>query len=388
MSKIILLTTSNSHKAGGLYNSVRCLGLALFHKGVDLGMLSYDDEYSKEDLYAYADLPMAKYYISKYPLLKQLGFSKDINDVLNSQSPEIIHSQGIWMYNSYAAYYYKKTKKAKTIITPRGMLDPWAVKNSGWKKKLAGWLFENENLRYADCIHALNKSEYESIRKYGLKNPVAIIPNGITMPNDVVYNRGKEEKVLLFVGRIHPKKGISELLEAIHILKSKSPDLLNSWKVRIAGWDQLGHTEDLKKKCSELELNNRISFIGPVLGEEKKKEHLEADAFILPSFSEGLPMSVLEAWSYRLPVIMTDQCNLPEGFEKNAALRVTTEPNSIAEGLEKLIKMTNSERELIGDNGYNLVANEFTWDKIADQTIQLYDWLLHGGEKPKFVLLE
>lgn len=383
--KVALLTTSNSHKAGGLYNSVRCMGLALYHKGLDIKHFSFDDEFSKEDSYAYEDLPMDKYHRVNIPLASSLGYSRDLEATLDNFKPDIIHSQGIWMYNSCAACKYKKRHRAKTIITPRGMLDPWAINNSKWKKEVVGWLFENENLRSADCIHALNRSEYESIRDYGLKNPVAIIPNGITLPENISYNRKSDKNVLLFVGRIHPKKGISELLTAIYSIKNKYPELLERWSVRIAGWDQLGHTEELKKKCSNLGLDNCVSFIGPVLGEEKKKEHLEADAFILPSFSEGLPMSVLEAWSYRLPVIMTDQCNLPIGFENNSALRVTTEPNSIAEGLEKLFKMTNKERELIGENAYNLVAKEFTWDSIADKTIRLYQWLLEGGEKPNFV---
>lgn len=386
--KIALLTTNNSHKAGGLYNSVRCLGLALYHKGIDIEHFSFDDEFSDEDSYAYEDLPMVKYQVKHMPIIGPLAYSPNLSKLLSVHKPDIIHSQGIWMYSSYAACSYKKKYGVKTIITPRGMLDPWAVKNKRWKKQLAGLLFENDNLRCADCIHALNHSEYESIRKYGLKNPIAIIPNGITLHDEVAYNRGKEKKVLLFVGRIHPKKGISEMLDGVKILKDKSPEVLKSWTIRIAGWDQLGHTEELKNKCKELGLDICIEFIGPVLGEAKMSEHIQADAFILPSFSEGLPMSVLEAWSYELPIIMTDECNLPDGFDNNAAIRVTTKPDSIAEGLEKMFRMSDEERTLMGKNGLNLVKKNYTWDCIADKIIQLYKWLSEGGEKPSFVLLD
>lgn len=386
--KIALLTTVNSHKAGGLYNSVRNLGLSLFHKGVDLEFFSYDDEYSKNDLVAYENLPMIKYHRTKLPYLKELGYSRDLNRILEEHAPNIIHSQGIWMYNSYATHVYQKRKGAKTIITPRGMLDPWAIRTSRWKKKIVKILFENANLHDANCIQALNHSEYESIRKFGLRTPVAIIPNGINLPDNVVYDRGKEKKVALFVGRIHPKKGISELLDGLHIVKKRTPNVLNKWEVRIAGWDQLGHTDYLKRKCRELGLDYNVSFIGPILGDEKEREHLNADAFILPSFSEGLPMSVLEAWSYRLPVVMTDQCNLPDGFEKNAAIRITTEVESIAEGLQLLFTMSDEERNFVGGNGYNLVKYHYTWDGIADRTIQLYKWLLEGGDVPSFVKIE
>lgn len=386
--KIALLTTCNSHKAGGLYNSVRLLGLSLFHKNVNIELLSYDDEFSKEDISAYEDMPMVKYTCSSLPILRSLAYSKDLSHILRDCCPDIIHSQGIWMYNSKVALYGKRKLHTKTIITPRGMLDPWAIKNSHWKKIIAGRLFENENLKNADCIHALNYSEYESIRAYGLKNPVAIIPNGFNIPEKVEHDRNKEKKVLLFIGRIHPKKGIAELLDGLHIVKESNPELLDLWQVRIAGWDQLRHTDELKARCGEYGLNDVVTFIGPVLGKDKETELCKADAFVLTSFSEGLPMSVLEAWAYRLPVVMTDQCNLPDGFEDNAAIRVTTASQSIAEGLEQLFSMSDAERTAIGENGYELVKRDYTWDGIADKTIQLYQWLLKGGEKPEFVMVD
>lgn len=386
--KIVLLGARNSHLSGGLYNSVRCLGLALYHKGTDIKLFSFDDDYSKDDLYAYEDLPMVKYHRTNIPILRDFYYSRDLIGLLEQEHPDIIHSQAVWLYTSVATRHFEKNKKAKIIITPRGTLDPWALQTKRYKKVFAEFFFEKKNLRKADCIHVLNQSEYDSVRQYGLKNPVAIIPNGITLPKNVVYDRGKEKKVLLFVGRIHPKKGISELLDGLKIVKDQNPRFLQSWVVRIAGWNQQGHLEFLQGKCSRLGLDDYVSFIGPVLGEEKDKEHRKADAFVLSSYSEGLPMSVLEAWAYSLPVVMTDQCNLPEGFKNKAAIRVTTDPQSIAEGLVKLFEMSDGERIEIGNNGYNLVKREYTWDGIADKTLQLYHWLLNEEDKPGFVYLD
>ncbi len=386
--KIALLGARNSHLSGGLYNSVRCLGLALYHKGTDVKLFSFDDRYSKEDLYAYGELPIIKYHRTRIPILKQYYYSSDLIGLLENDAPDIIHSQAVWLYTSYATRHFERNNKAKIIITPRGTLDPWALKVSKIKKGIIKRLVENDNFKNADCFHALNVSEYKSIRAYGLTNPVAIIPNGINLPKNEDYDRNKVKKVLLFVGRINPKKGIAELLDALKIIKDDNPELMEKWVVRIAGWDQRGHLEYLKAKCIDLGLDKYVSFIGPVLGDEKAKEHLKADAFVLASYSEGLPMSVLEAWSYKLPVVMTDQCNLPDGFENNAAIRVTTDSNSIAEGLTRLFSMKDEERIMIGENGYNLVKREYTWDGIADKTIQLYKWLLNGGEKPAFVKLD
>ena len=386
--KIALLTTTNSRKAGGLFYSVRNLGLSLYHKGLDLKLFSFDDLFSEKDLYVYQDLPMVKYHHSDNPILRPFAYSKNLIQLLKDCSPDIIHSQGIWMYSSYAMYHYKKNHIVKTIITPRGMLDPWAVKNSRWKKKIVGHLYEYDNLRSADCVHALCKSEYESIRKFGLKNPVAIIPNGFNIPNNPVYDRDHEKKVLLYIGRIHPKKGIKELISAIAIVKKTNQELLSNWDIRIAGWDQNGHVQELIKLTKELGLEDNIQFIGPVYENAKERELCRANAFVLTSFSEGLPMSVLEAWAYKLPVLMTDFCNIPEGFDNGAAIRVDTKPESIAYGLVQLFSLKNSELESIGQNGFNLVSNKFTWSYIADQTIELYNWLLGNADKPDFVYID
>jgi poly(glycerol-phosphate) alpha-glucosyltransferase len=107
----------------------------------------------------------------------------------------------------------------------------------------------------------------------------------------------------------------------------------------------------------------------------------KANGFILPSLSEGLPVAVLEAWSCALPVIMTPQCNLPEGFEARAAIKVFPETNSITEGLKRFFLLTEQEQKAIGQRGMELVRNRFCWPEIAKQMISVYAWLL--GESPR-----
>ena len=288
---------------------------------------------------------------------------------------------------SIVTKYFKSTNRAKVVITPRGTLDSWALGNSHLKKKVARLLFENKNLELADCIHALNYSEYESIRNLGLTNPVAIIPNGINLPSNNVKRKGYK-KTLLFMGRIHPKKGLSELIDALKIMKQSYPLLLESWELKIAGWDEIGHEKYLQQKVLQYELDDYVEFIGPILGQKKEQVLENSDAFVLTSFSEGLPMSILEAWAYKLPVLMTDQCNLPDGFTNKAAIRVKTIPDNIANGLYKLFSMDDSQRNTMGQNGYNLVCKDYTWSKVADKTILLYRWLLEGGDTPEFVKLD
>ena len=128
-----------------------------------------------------------------------------------------------------------------------------------------------------------------------------------------------------------------------------------------------------------------VIFVGPAFGETKDALLRRASAFILPSFSEGLPMSVLEAWSYRLPVLMTEHCNLPEGFAADAALRIGTDVESIAEGMRLLLRSPVSDLRSLGDHGRQLVSERFTWPQVAAQMKEVYGWVLGGGEKPDCV---
>jgi poly(glycerol-phosphate) alpha-glucosyltransferase len=125
-----------------------------------------------------------------------------------------------------------------------------------------------------------------------------------------------------------------------------------------------------------------VIFTGPAFGDAKDALLRRADAFILPSFSEGLPMSVLEAWSYGLPVLMTEHCNIPEGFADNAAIRIGTDVESIAEGMRHLFRPPSSVLRSLGLNGRALVEERFTWPQVAAQMKEVYEWVLGGGAKP------
>ena len=384
--KTLLLTASGSRLAGGLYTTITSYSKAMLSLGIKPVVMSYTDDFWEEDKLTYGNVSTTNYRRMNIMVIKNLGFSTDIHHIVNKEHADIIHQQGIWMYYSYASLLYKKRNpRTVLIIEPHGMLDPWAVKNSAWKKKIVGWLYEYRNLRSADCIHALCQSEYESIRKFGLKNPVAIIPNGINLPQVTSFDRNGNRKTLLFIGRIHPKKGLKELLFGLSILKRNNSKFFDVWNVKIAGWSQIGHIDELKRIVQENHLEGYVEFVGELHGNEKEKLLCEANAFILPSFSEGLPMSILEAWAYQLPVLMTDYCNIPEGFSSNSAIRIEPSAENIASSLETLSSLSNDMLVNMGLNGYSLAKQKFCWEEIAKQTIQLYEYLLNGGEKPSFV---
>jgi poly(glycerol-phosphate) alpha-glucosyltransferase len=190
--------------------------------------------------------------------------------------------------------------------------------------------------------------------------------------------------VLLFLGRIHPKKGVDRLIEAWALLKAEHPDIVGQWVLAIAGWDDGGHEASLRTSVRQHRLERDVRFTGPLFGHEKERMLRHAGAFILPSHSEGLPIAVLEAWSYALPVFMTAACNIPSGFEVGAAFEISLQPSEIASRLAQHLDDPDGLRAA-GKRGRELVASEFSWESIADEFVSVYRWLADGGVQPKSI---
>ncbi|MDD2540715.1 MAG: glycosyltransferase [Desulfuromonadaceae bacterium] len=387
-----------TRKAGGLFYAVSSLCKALDRPGTMVSIIGRADDLNREDLKAWAPVP-----VCPYKAYGPLGSSIKLRPLLRTSGADIVHQHGIWMDDHWAAMQWQKNTGRPVVISPHGMLDPWAVRNSAWKKELVGWLFANESLRKSACIHALCQSEAEAIRDYGLKNPIAVIPNGVALPDfecsTFNFQRPTKRLRLLFLGRIHPKKGLSELIKAWSMAQGPWGA---EWELVIAGWDDGGHLDGLKKQATSLGLQwsvdalgsglslppSTLHFVGPKFGKEKDALLRSVDAFILPSFSEGLPMSVLEAWSYGLPVIMTPQCNIPLGFDLAAAIQIAPEKNRIAEGLRQFFAMSEDDQKAMGLRGRRMVEEQFTWGKIAEDMCDVYKWVLGGGSQPDCVRLD
>jgi poly(glycerol-phosphate) alpha-glucosyltransferase len=251
-------------------------------------------------------------------------------------------------------------------------------------------MYERAHLKGAACIRALNKQEAASIAGLDLKVPICIVPNGIALPTHLDPPAPKwrrliapKKKVLLFIGRLHPKKGLSELIRAWHGLPSQR---IGDWHLAIAGWDDGGHEDSLHALANRGPNSTSISFIGSVFGAEKDATLRHSNAFILPSKSEGLPMAVLEAWSYKLPVLMSRQCNLVEAFDNQCAIECGNTDSVIAQALLKLIALSTDEVDRLKDRAYGFVAERYTWVNISKQFESVCRWLVHHEAQPGCVV--
>lgn len=382
--KVAILTPSASRNAGGLFNSVRRGAIEMDRQGADVRVFAPQDENCAVDLPYWAPVE-----VSLYTTLgpAKFGVRPGLLHQIEAHAPDLVHLHGLWTWQSLVAHAVRQP----VVISPRGMLDGWALKNSGLKKKLALRLGEHANLRRAACFHALNRDEAEAIRAFGLTAPVATIPNGIDMPEatsqappDWLGDDGR--KVLLFLGRIHPKKGLSELLRAWAALCKTAHEVARTWRLVVGGWDDGGHLNGLKQLAAELGIDGDVTFPGSVYHDEKHALLSHSHAFILPSYSEGLPMSILEAWAYRLPVFMTRACNLSFAFAQGGAIEITNQPDEIAATLA--VSLGHSRSAEIAAIGQVIASDKYSWSGIGARQIELYDWLLGNRERPNFVELK
>ena len=343
--------------------------------------------FAPEDSHTVDDLPYWNPVdVSLYSAIgpAKLGVNLNLHRQIEASAPDVLHLHGLWTFQSAVS----RMSRRPVVISPRGMLDSWALKNSWLKKRIALCLVESANLRRAACFHALNNDEAEAIRAVGITAPVAIIPNGVDLvqtkaPVAPQWLAADGRKVLLFLGRIHPKKGLTELLRSWASLRVIAPEVAGAWRLVVGGWDDGGHLDALKSLAAELHIQDDVIFPGAVYHHEKHALLSHSNAFILPSYSEGMPMSVLEAWAYGLPVFMTRHCNLAFAFAEGGAVEVTTQHDQIASTLAAWLG--GSQSMDVGAKGRAIASAEFAWSGIAARQIEMYDWLLGNRACPNFV---
>jgi poly(glycerol-phosphate) alpha-glucosyltransferase len=323
------------------------------------------------------------------------GYSPELARQLQQcvQNNSVIHVHGLWMYPGLLARRLADAAGTVRIVSPHGMLEPWALENSRWKKRLAALAFENRNLRSADCLHALCEAEARNMRNYGLRNPIAVIPNGVALEDfsplpsyeaiEAEHPLLKGKKRMLFLSRIHPKKGLPHLLRAWQRLATE----FNDWVILIGGIDQLGHEQVMRSLTIELGLGSSVIFLGPRYDDAKKRAMAGSDAFVLPSFSEGFSMVVLEAAAGGLPVLLTPQCNFPELAAAGGAIEMQPDVASCEKGLRQMLSLSDAQRKNMGSCGRELIKKTYTWPAIATQMTAVYAWLLQQGSKPDCVCL-
>jgi len=271
------------------------------------------------------------------------------------------------------------------IIQPHGMLDPWALSHKRLKKFIAYHVFQKRILNRADLLIANSYLEMENIRKLGFKNPIALIPNGIDLPdvqavNSLAKEPPSENKKLVFIGRLHPVKGLVELIKAFATLSPSNPN----WQLVIAGSGSPSFTKQLQQLVKRLKMSDAVIFTGFVTGDGKWKLLSSANLFVAPSYSESFGVSILEALAMGVPVVTTNNTPWSEIRTRDCGWICDVGMKPLVEVLSEALNTSDESLHSKGLNALELSKN-YSWPKIAEMINTSYYWVLDKSDKPSFI---
>jgi glycosyltransferase involved in cell wall biosynthesis len=318
---------------------------------------------------------------------KKLGNSPLMKDWLEMEvklgNVLLFHNHSLWMMPNVYPGNIASKYDIPYVVSPRGCFTRYAMSIGPKIKKLFWLTIQNPSLKSTTMFHATAFSEYEDIRRLGFKQPIAIIPNGIDIPIHQRMDKNNSFRNLLFLGRLHPNKGIEILLKAWYAVQN---NYLN-WRLLIVGPDENGHLEYLKSIINELKIQ-RVDFLGPIYGEQKWELYNSSDLFILPSHSENFGMTIAEALASGIPAIVFKGAPWERLIEKKAGWWIDNDLNVLIECLKNVLNYTPEELRFFGNNGKLWMENDFTWDIIAEKMKKSYEWLLYNIKKPDWIFVD
>lgn len=326
-------------------------------------------------------------FLKSFPLAlgpRRLGRSNRMHSWLTAQSQtqsvDLLHNHGLWMMPNVYAGWVARKHIVPLVVSPHGTLSEWSMRNGSVVKRGFWPLVQRPALGATACFHATAASEYEEIRRLGFRQPVAVIPNGIDIP-DLRPIARKEPRTLLFLGRIHPKKGLDMLLSAWRVVQERFPE----WQLRIVGPDNGGYLADMRRLAGEMHLK-RIEFSGALHGAQKLSAYREADLFVLPTYSENFGLVVAEALAVGVPTIVTRGAPWAGIELRQAGWWIDIGIDPLVVCLEDALARSPETLAEMGQFGRRWMEVEFTWARVAQKIAETYRWVLHGGDKPEWVI--
>jgi glycosyltransferase involved in cell wall biosynthesis len=295
---------------------------------------------------------------------------------------DLVHNHGHWLYPNWLTYFFAKKARIPLVTTPHGTLVPGMLEKSKLKKFISWYLFDRAIIKQASFIQALSNAESDEMTKkiQNWKSKIGVIPNGTFIDYDSEierdsvlskYNVKNGKKVLLFLSRVNEIKGVFDLLTTWPKIQKEFPD----WHLLVVGPIDDKIKDKLNAVCENLQ---NMTLTGPVYGADKKQIFKASDLFVLPSYAEGLPTAILEASSYKLPVVFTTECNFPELAIAKGGVECDAGKSNIEKSLIKAMSMSNEELTEIATNGFNLIQENYSWESVSLTWLSLYKNLVEA----------
>jgi glycosyltransferase involved in cell wall biosynthesis len=299
----------------------------------------------------------------------------------NSAGARVLHDNGMWLSSNFAAATASAIYNVPLVITPHGMLEPWALQHHRWKKSLAMAAYQRWCFSRAAVLHATSEQEAAHFRRAGLSQPIAVISNGIAQPLSANVPQ-LEHRVALFLSRVHPKKGILDLLRAWSVIRP------HGWRLRIVGPDDGAHLSKVLKDIEALGLHQDVEIVGEVDDDAKWQHYRQASVFVLPTYSENFGLVIGEALACGVPVITTTATPWHEIRQRGCGWIVEPGLSGLIDALGQATALSHEALASKGRLASEWIPSQYSWPAIAAQMRELYGWVIAGlpmHSRPSFL---
>ncbi len=372
--KVLTFVTGLDKTKGGPSRSIPIFVKGLAEIGVDITLMAIESE--NMNLHA-LEGTSAKIHVIPSNYKK-----KELAQFVKREGFDLIHGQSIWEPLFHQMRIVADNYDIPYILTPRGTLEPWSLDNRKWKKRIARWLYQDKDLRHCACIYTTADMEAMHVRQLGFSNPICVIPNGIeTDDYPCRSNADVVQKQLLFLSRIHPKKGIEILLNAWKRIQSLFPE----WNLKIVGNGESDYIDSLKGRVLDLGIKDSVEICPPVFGKEKHDMYCLSSLFVLPTYSENFGMVIAEALACGVPVVTTKNTPWEILNETKTGWCIELSEDILFDTLKEAMSMPKEALYDMGQKGSIMVSENFDYRGVAIKNKQLYEWILKGGTTPSFV---
>lgn len=317
-------------------------------------------------------LPMENcqvHYIPPYrPFSK--GWRRKILQLFHETEPDVVHVNCCWTPTCVAIQHLAQKLGYKVVLTPHGMLEPWIIHRHYWTRKLpALLLYQKAAIAKAVCLQATAESERDNLLKLGYNKNVHVVRLGIDVEGIRMKSSWRKTRQILFLSRVHVKKGINYLIEAACQLR----DELQGYRIMVAGEGDAEYVASLKQAIVEKGLQDIIQLIGGVYGDEKWKLFQSSDFFVLPTHSENFGLAIAESLASGTPVITTvgTPWNDLNSSHSGAWIEIGTQP--LVDTMRRFLALNDEQLEVMGRNGRRLIETKYSAQVMAEEMMELYD---------------
>lgn len=378
--------TVNSLRAdhGGPSRSVTALCTHLARQGAAVELAAYRADPAAPPPVLPADDRVGVHFAPPEPGWRPfVGSGTSLGAVIASaaQRGAVVHDHGLWLPSNHASVQTAQRLGLPYVVSTRGMLTQWALDQGRLKKKLAWALYQHRDLAAARMLHATADEEVEDIRRAGLRNPVVVLPNGVEVPDEARTAPSDGLRRALFVSRVHPKKGLLNLVEAWAEVRPEG------WEMVIAGPDEDGHRAEVEAHARQHGVE-ALRWVGEVDDDAKWDLYRSADLFVLPTFSENFGIVVAEALAVGVPAITTTGAPWSVLNERGCGWWIDIGVEPLAAALREAVALGDEDRLAMGVRGRTYVEADLSWERVATEMLAAYRWLRGEGERPAAVVID